>query len=289
MAIALSDLILFNNVESTDPIVSNVVKLPFRSKFAYVPGVTVSNGYEEFVRGDARGRGSQILIRALGKGTATSVKANTTGAFKFSHGETADTLITIPLDNVIKQSEEIYEAIEAARISSTGAEKARIVFENILELEQSQLTTELVAGANTADDDTAITALNLVEKVTTIMATELDETPTTMVVNGTVYALLLQLQASGQYTSNNAYDTIRTGVLGFFLGMNVVKDDNLTAAEFVLYDHRKFFNFNLFVNFDLHPATDFNGVSARGLMVRGGYAPVIAKDSGAWAVKYILA
>ena len=145
MPIALAQLLIYNNVESTDPIVG-AVQTPFFKQPTYIAGQTFVNGYEKFIKGQ-NGFGSQVLLRKLGKGTATKVKATAANALKFTHAETADTLITIPLDDIIKQSEEVYEFVEVARGSKTGAMKAEVVVKNIGESVQSTISGYLQASA----------------------------------------------------------------------------------------------------------------------------------------------
>ena len=78
MPIALSPIInLFNNVESTDPIVG-AVQTPsiFQTTHIYCRDKRSLNGYEKFIFKGQNGFGSQVLLRKLGKGNCVKVKAN---------------------------------------------------------------------------------------------------------------------------------------------------------------------------------------------------------------------
>ena len=125
MAITLGDLLAFNDVETTD-ILQGIVQLPYVKPIAYVPGRTYSTEFEDITKGLGQ-RGSQAVIRKLGKGTVKSVKATAANALDFDHQETADDVEVIPIDDVISKSEKIYEAVDLARVSATGARKAEVV------------------------------------------------------------------------------------------------------------------------------------------------------------------
>lgn len=284
MAITIADLILFNNVESTD-LVQGALQLPYFKPITYIPNVTYSNGYEQYVNGGENGRGTQVLMRELGKGAATHVKANTAGAFKYTHAETPDTLVTIPLDDVFKQSEEIYEAVDLARTSATGARKFEIVINNIIELSQKFIGAGLVAAANAHADTTPTTAANVLEQFIDIMGLELDYLPTVAVVSPKVYTELLKLTVDGSFIPAIKFDTIRTGIVGQVLGVDIYVDKDFDAdIDFVLYNHNFYSVFNVLEFFDAVQATDFNGSYARGLMLQGTYGPTRTVGNGAWGV-----
>ena len=283
MAITIGDLILFNNVESTD-LIQGALQLPYFKPITYIPNQTYVSGYEQYVRGE-NARGTQVLLRELGKGAATHVKANTAGAFKYTHANTADTLVVIPLDDVIKQSEEIYEAVDLARVSETGARKFEIVINNIIEKSQELIGAGLLAAANVHTDTTATTATNILEQFIDIMGLELDYVPTVAVVSPKVYTELLKLTVDGSFIPAIKFDTVRTGIVGQVLGVDVFVDQNFDAdIDFVLYNHNFFSVFNVLEFFDAVAATDFNGSYARGLMLQGTYGPTRLKGAGAWGV-----
>lgn len=285
MAITIEDLILFNNVESTDPIVG-ALQLPYYKTPAYVFGQTMSNGHSTYIRGDGSGRGSQILLRELGKGNVEHVKVDTPDALKFNHKETADKLITIQLDDVIKQSEEVYEAVESARQSATGAAKAQIVTNNIIEKAQELTSGYLVEGA-IASAPEVLTAENARE-VLIEERTSLDYVPDTLMVSKEFYGTLLQLTTTGDFTPNPTEHTFRTGILGTILGLNVKIDENLPAnVDYVMYNHKFFSVFPVFESLDVVKATRFTGSYVRGLLLQGGYAPKKAHGEGSWAIKHL--
>lgn len=289
MPIALAQLLVYNNVESTDPILG-AVQAPFFRDPTYVPGVTFVNGFEKHLVGE-NGFGSQVLVRKLGKGTATKVKATAAGALDFSHAETGDTLLTIPLDDIIKQSEKVYEFVEIARASKTGAIKAEVVVKNIGDKVQETISGYLQASALTSANVAAVALATIKDQIITDMAL-LDYKPTVLVVSLAVQTLLLQLITTGDFLSYNGFDAIKTGAIGRFLGMEVFYDPNLgQKVDYVLYDHTKFGVFLQLESFDIIPAVDFKGSLIRGMVLIGnetnlaGFTPV-AKGAGSWAVKH---
>lgn len=289
MPIALAQLLVYNNVESTDPILG-AVQAPFFREPTYVPGITFVNGFEKHLVGE-NGFGSQVLVRKLGKGTATKVKATAAGALDFSHAETGDTLLTIPLDDIIKQSEKVYEFVEIARASKTGAIKAEVVVKNIGDKVQETISGYLQASALTSANVAAVALNTIKDQIITDMAL-LDYKPTVLVVSLAVQTLLLQLITTGDFLSYNGFDAIKTGAIGRFLGMEVFYDPNLgQKVDYVLYDHTKFGVFLQLESFDIIPAVDFKGSLIRGMVLIGnetnlaGFTPV-AKGAGSWAVKH---
>lgn len=301
-ALTLSNLLTFATAggtagvgESTD-LIQGALQMPYYKPAPYVPNQTFVNGFDEYVAGGGSGRGSQIVLRVLGKGSATVVGAEVAGAFDYSHAQTADTLVNIPLNIVIKQSEKVYEAVEIARQSASGARKAEIVANNLTDAFQAEVSKklQLVENANTASATDPTTKENLKDLVANALGTKLDYTPDTMVVSREVYGILLQLVSDGSYTPIHGFDTVRSGVIGKFLGMNVVIDENLTDGtgdtaknDFILYNHNFLNVFAIMNNFSVVPAVDFDGSYVRGLMLLGIYAPIVAKGSGAWAYRHI--
>lgn len=284
MAITIADLILFNNVESTD-LMQGAIQLPYYKPLTYIPNTTYVNGYQVYNEGN-NGIGTQVLIRKLGRGNATHVKANTAGAFRYNHQNTADSLIVVPIDDIIKESEEVFEAVDIARISKTGARKAEIVMNNCVALSQNLISAGLVAAANTLTNVVPSTATTLVNDFLEAMA-QLDYMPTVAVVSQNTYTNLLKLVTTRDFIPGIKFETIRTGLLGQFLGVDIYLDQDLPAdVDFVLYNHNFFSVFTVLHFFDAVPATDFNGSYVRNLMGQGTYGPNQAKGEGAWgAVK----
>lgn len=288
MPIVMADLLAFNNVETTDPIVA-VTQLPFFKQPSFIPNVSYVNGFEQYIRGAAGGRGSQVIIRELGKGSATTVKATASGAFDYSHAETADTVVVVQLDDVIKQSEKIYEAVDVARQSADGARKAEVVLNSLLDAAQTKITSYLEAAAQPKTAAAIADAAALKAALISDYTTKFDYNPTTLQVSRTTLGLLYQLLTADGFTPNPNETVMRTGVLGTILGMNVIVNEDLNAkTAYVMYDHTKFSVFPVLEKLSIVPAVDFDGSYARGLMLLGAYGANKAKNSGSWAVKHVL-
>lgn len=282
MAITINDLILFNNVESTD-LVQGITQIPYYKPLTFVRGRTYVSGYDELVLGE-NGRGTQVLMRKLGKGGATHVKANTTGAFKYTHKETADDLVVVPIDDVIKESEEIYEAVDLARVSATGGRKAEIVMNNIIEKSQELISDGLVNVLTTLATTAAVDETNIKDIIIEAISEDLAYRPTVLLVNRKVYGSLLKLQTTGDFVSN--FDAIYTGFVGRILGLDVyINEDFDEDVDFALYNHNFFNVFEMLQFFDFVPATDFNGTYVRGLFLQGVYGEAgLTVENGAWGV-----
>lgn len=303
MPIALSDLILFNNVESTDPIVG-ITTTPFFKDAIYVPNITFVNGFDTYIKGQ-NGRGSQVLVRKLGKGSVKSVKANAANAFDYSHAETADTLLTVPIDDVISKSEKLYEAVELARASGTGAKKAEVVVGSIMEEVQRKISGYLVASATpalTAGSEDTLTSSTLLAALIDARA-KLDVRPDRLIVPLEVETMLLKLITTGDFLQYHGKDTLSTGNIGKILGMEVFVDPHMNyevgtlaapkvGHAFVMYNHNYFSVFPALEDFDAVGAIDFKGSYIRGQVLVGnesnlsGFAPT-TKGNGSWAVKYV--
>ena len=282
MAITINDLILFNNVESTD-LVQGITKIPYAKPLTFVRGRTYTSGYQDLVEG-ANGRGTKVLIRKLGKGGATHAKANTSGAFRYTHDETPDSVIEVPIDDVIKQSEEVFEAVDLARVSATGGLKAEIVMNNLIELSQAKISEGLEAVLPALDNTDAVTAANVKEIMIDAIAKEVSHRPTVMLVSRAVYAELLKLQTTGDFVAN--FESIYTGFVGRLLGVDVYINEDFPAdVDFALYNHNYFNVFEMLQFFDFVPATDFNGSYIRGLWLQGTHGETgLDVTNGAWGV-----
>ena len=283
MAITIADLLIFNNVESTD-IIQGVTKLPYFKPVAYMPNVTYVNGFEEYIKGQS-GRGSQVIKRNLNKGTADVVKVNTADAFKFNHVETPDSITVIPIDDLIKKSELILEPVEVARQSATGAKKVEIVANVMVEASQKLISGYLIAATNKLADETVTTSANIKDRIIDAMTLNLDVRPNVLMVSRSIYAELLKLTTTGDFIPAVHFDTIKTGVVGKILGLDVFIDLDFPAeVEFALYANEYFSVFPLFDSLDIVPAQDYKGSYARGLMVQGGDKTKVTLGNGAWGV-----
>lgn len=288
MAITRADLLIFNNVESTDLVHSPALELPYSKPLAYIPNVTFSTRHEQLVRGQG-GLGSQVVIRELHKGSVKKAKATDEGGLDYTHQHTADTIRVIPIDDVASKSEKVYEAVDKARQSKTGAAKAEIVYDSVLEATQEYFTGYLENSALESEDTVALTNENFLE-ILIAEQQKLDYRPDVLMVSKETYGIILGFLTTGEFRANPQETVVRTGVLGTILGLPVVVDYNLTK-DFVLYNKEHFPAFTMLENFDVIAAADFNGSYVRGQTLSGGGGRVlttadIGTGAGIWGISY---
>lgn len=290
-AIAKSDLIVFNNVESTNP-VFGAIGMPYRNPVAFIPNVTFSTRIEDLVLSN-QVRGSMIVVRDLGKGSVKSANVYDDNALDFSHAETADAIRSIPLTDLISTSEKIYEAVDVARASATGAKKTEIAFDDVLTKSQEKISGYLSATATASPDDDAIDKDNIIATIIE-QAEYLDYPATILMVSKAVHTMLQKTFTQGYYQANSREDVVRTGIVGKVLGYDVVIDHN-ADYDFVLYNHNHFPVANVFVYFGVVDARpDFVGSYAQAQLIQGGGGKQIAANrigegDGIWGIKYVAA
>ena len=119
---------------------------------------------------------------------------------------------------------------------------------------------------------------------------ELSYVPNIFMVTKKTYGELLKLVTTGEFVAS--FDTIHTGFLGHFLGMEVWLDESLPATvDFVLYNYLHWNVFNMLQFFTFVEATDFDGTYVRSLMLQGVYGATTDAEgnpldatNGAWAI-----
>jgi len=184
----------------------------------------------------------QLFVRRLGKGTV-----DRSGSLTFTHNQTADELIPIVIDEDFKQSEAIYEEVEIARTSGTGAQKFETLVRNVNEEWQGVAMSKLVDGATASANTTATSAETIKTDIINVRK-ELRENkanPTALIVSPRVFAFLQDFSGKEYQPSFND-DVLRTGQMGMFLGVPVYENPLMTddgtsgAVEFVMYDHEAY-------------------------------------------------
>lgn len=236
----------------------------------FQPNLTYTDKYQT----DAMG---QLFVRKLGVGTV-----DTTDTMKFTHSQTADELIPIVLDKPFKKSEEIYEAVETARTSGTGVQKFELVMEVIRKAWQQEAHDQLVAGATASANTTVIaddpTAAQGLKKVFIAVRKELrdnDARPTVCIASTNTYSKFLDYSGR-EFQPNQNDETLRTGIVGRFLGVNVYESTQLTddgtagSTEFILYDHEAYSILsNLIAARIMDAGKDWVGSVAQGHIISG--------------------
>lgn len=184
----------------------------------------------------------QIFVRKLGKGSV-----DRTTAMDFTHDQTEDTLISIELDEKFKVSEAIYEAVEVARTSGTGAQKMEQVAETVGEEWQAvaheKLLDQSETMANTDETSSGDTKARLLEARQKLR--EEKAKPDVVIMSPKFYAGFLEVAAK-EYTPSTNDEQIRTGLLGRIYGMDVYESNHLEddgsadSTEFVMYEYEAY-------------------------------------------------
>lgn len=241
MAFLAANAVKYNNLETTDVKVSPILVKNFYKDAIFRDGVTYTSKHDV-------GPAGQVFARRLGKVTANLKTATAANALDFTHAETADTLIPIVIDQVFDVSEKIYEAVEMARDSATGAAKMQEATLGVAEKFQDKAHVELLAGA-TADATTAASTSSTLE--TNWLATrkairDIGGKADVGLVSTRIYSLMLQVIMGGKFVPSTAEEILRTGVLGRYLGIPVIEDNHLdddglaNSTEYVMYDHEAY-------------------------------------------------
>lgn len=219
--------------ESVDVRFAELVEPLLYKDNVFQPEITYTGRYET----DAAG---QIVVRKLSKGTVDK----TTG-LTFTHEQTADTLIPLLFDEQYKKSEQIFEAVEIARASGTGAQKFEVVMNAVQEEWQADAHAALIAGASTAAN-TAVTTDAKAEIVA--LRKQLRDNgakPTVLIASTKFYAGILNFSGK-EYQPNTNDEILRTGVVGRFYDINVVESNHFEDegengdVECIMYDHNAF-------------------------------------------------
>lgn len=226
----------------------------------FQPNVTFSNMYQE-------GMAGQILIHKLGKETLTEGSPGT----DFSNTDTADSVITLPLDKRLAFSKKLYGATIGAVAYPVAAAQMEMGVRDMAEAfgkaAMATLETTTTAGAVT----TALTGANVFGIIVDDRKILVDNgaNPDTLIVSPETYAALLKSDEF-QRTGAIGDEAIANGRVGRIAGLNVYEYQGVAATtDYVMYDHKALsivpaLNMIRTVN-----AIDFNGVLAQGELIYG--------------------
>ncbi len=302
--ITRNDLLVFNNTESTD-IIQGLLEIPFAKPPTYIPNVTFGTDFEKQILQNV-GHGSQVIRRCLGRGGAKYNKATAANAFEYTHTDPEDSIVSIPLDDVISDSQIIREPVELARVTRTGAAKAEVVVNNVIAESQKRISYSLRDGLpeTTIEAGTAVSAMadmNEFKDNLLLEIASLDYTPNTLAVEKSLYYRLLGWFSSGDFLANPNETAVKTGILGHYLGLNVVidpnlgktykgSDDNDYKAEYYLYDSNAFGVYTFFQEFRFADAgSKYIGKTtyAQASFIQGYDVPQRTPGEGTWGLKRI--
>lgn len=295
MAEVLPSSFRFSKKETVDTVFSKLIIAQLFKDETFKPGITFNDEYNE--------RAGQIYMRRLGKVEATVKDATSEGGLKFTHTNTADSLVLIQKKDVIAVSEECYDLVDSLRASGKSVDKASAALAAFKEKCQVQYMSYLLAepaaqgavvvgGAVRSANTTA--AKDLAELIMSVLADRKQ-----IRVNGGIADTLIispdaeNLFLANAYKPGNAFvpetneEMLRTGKIGKLYNMNVFTSNLIGSGtpaegtvsantgdaekcEYIIYDHKAF---GIAVDIEgarQKDATDFIGSYAQIQALAGG-------------------
>lgn len=301
MAEVLPSSFRLQATETADTVFSRLLIGSLFKDQTFQPGRTFTDKYTE--------RGGQIYIRRLGKPNVIVSDARVAGGMKFTHAQTADSLVMIPRYDRVNVSEEIYEIVDTLRSSGRSVEKVNEVIEawkekcqiqymsyllktpaivNQVEVGGAMLTADSGGLASATLDDLILSMTNTIKQIRYNGGR-----PSVILINPDMVALFQQaaIKFGNAYIPQTNEELVRTGNIGKLFGINLY-DTNLIGAgtpiaipvagnalpntgnaancEYIIYDHDTFgIAADLWAP-RLIPAIDFTGSYGQCDSIMGG-------------------
>jgi hypothetical protein len=171
MAEVLPSSFRLQGVESADSVFSKLLINNLFKDATFKPGVTFTDKYTE--------RAGQIYIRRLGKPVVQVTDATAANGMKFTHTQTADSLVLISRKDRVSVSEEIYELVDALRSSGRSVDKINEVTQAWREKCQMQYVSYLLKAPATSGQVEAggasLTADSGGDPITSLRDTDIDD------------------------------------------------------------------------------------------------------------------
>lgn len=259
----------YNDIATVDSRFAPILEKNLWKDVTFVPNVSFTTKYQT--------KAGQIYVRKLRPVSVKEAAATASGGLEFSHTHTQDDLIPIFIDRNFSASEKIYEAVENARESATGAQTMEVVVNSVKEKFQLHaldvLTTEGRISAVTA----ATTVDSVKENVLASRKALRDEgaNPDILIASTKVFNFLLE-KAGKEYFPNSNEETLRTGAVGNYYNFKVYESNLIDDAgetgdvEFILYDHEAYSILYALETVRMVDAgKDFVGTYAQAQMVAG--------------------
>lgn len=265
MAEVLPSSFKFNSKETVDTVFSKLLIANLFKDETFKPGVTFTDKYNE--------RAGQIYMRKLGKVEATVKDATSEGGLKFTHTNTADSLVLIQKKDAIAVSEECYELVDSLRASGKSVDKAAEALASFKEKCQAQYMSYLLAepaasGAVVVGGATRSANTTASKDVAELIDSILDDRKQIRISGGTADTLIISPDAENLFLANaykpgNAFvpetneEMLKTGKIGRLFGLNVFTSNHIGSGtpaegtvsantgdaekcEYIIYDHEAF-------------------------------------------------
>ncbi|MBS4967356.1 MAG: hypothetical protein KHZ73_00620 [Lachnospiraceae bacterium] len=261
---------------------SGIVAPNFYFDSIFQPGLTYSDQFQ----GDAQGAGAVQIFRLAAK----AVKDPKTPASDFTHASADNDLIPLLLNNAQQESTKIYNvqanAVPYAMADEHLAQSVQVCREG---WQQSGLAC-LVHEGTAMSDSTAITTDNIISKIIAGRKTIRKQKASANVLLASVDTYSTMLEVAGdKFTPVKNDDIIRTGQMGYWLGMlwvecnmldlttaakyydhaGSLQTEDLSKIEYIMYDWRGFHIVDLLSMARLKDSENFNGTLAQVEIVSG--------------------
>ncbi|MBS6195476.1 MAG: hypothetical protein KH828_07850 [Clostridiales bacterium] len=255
---------------------SAIVAPNFYFDSIFQPGLTYSDQFQ----GDADGAGAVKIFRLAAK----SAKDPKAPASDFEHGKAENELIPLMLNNLQQESTKIYN-VQAEAVPYNMADE---------HLSQSTLVCRegwqmsgiacLVHEGTVLKDTEALTAANIRSKIISGRKAIRKQKASANVVLASVdtYSTMLE-QAGDKFTPVTNDEIVRTGQMGYWLGMlwvecnmmdlsaaakyfdytGTLRTEDLTQVDYIMYDWRGLHIVDLLSMARLKDSENFNGTLAQ--------------------------
>lgn len=261
---------------------SPIVEPNFYFDAVFQPGLTFSDQYQ----GDAEGAGAVKIFKLAAK----SAKDPKVPASDFEHNAANNDLIPLLLNNLQQESTKIYNVqANAVPYDMADAHLSQSVQVCKEGWQLSGLSCLAHEGTVMADKE-AITKDNIISKIISGRKSIRKQKASANVVLASVetYSTMLEV-AGGKFTPVKNDEIIRTGQMGYYLGMlwvecnmldlstaakyydytGTLQTEDLSKVEYIMYDWRGFHIVDLLDMARLKDSENFNGTLAQVEIVSG--------------------
>lgn len=259
----------YDNIASVDTRFAPILEKNLWKDVTFVPNVSFTTKYQT--------RAGQIYVRKLRPVGVKEASATASGGLEFSHTHTPDDLMPIFIDRNFSASEKIFEAVENARESATGAQTMEVVVNSVKEKFQLHALGVLVGEGRISSITDETTANTVKANILASRKAIRDEGATAdiLITSTKIFNFLLE-SAGKEYFPNSNEEILRTGAVGNYYNFKVYEsnliDDTGTSGdvEFVLYDHEAYsILYGLEAVRMVDAGKDFVGSYAQAQMVAG--------------------
>lgn len=261
---------------------SSIIAPNFYYDSIFQPGITFNDEHQ----GDAASAGAVNVFRLAAK----SAKDPSAPASDFTHGAASNELIPLLLNNAQQESTKIYNVQSAAvdfNLADAYLSQSTLVCRE--GWQQSGLAC-LATEGTAMTETTAITSSNVKKMIIAGRKTIRKNKASANVVLASVETYSAMLEAAGdQFTPLKNDEIIRTGQMGYYLGMlwvecnmldlttaakyydytGAIKTADLSKVDYIMYDWRGLHIVDLLSMARLKESENFNGTLAQVEIVSG--------------------